>query len=137
MSLLCNFYWSSNMQLLILLSKLLVKIKRSVFVVHKDKQKLRFWKLFTERRFCGRKLIKLKNCDCNLTPLFLYLLKKYSKLDLKTFLFLFVHLKTMIFSIYLAVKSVFFWKSSLLLNKSYCVCTILCLIVEEWGGEVE
>ena len=45
------FYLSSNMQVLGLLSKLLKKIKR-------------FWKLFTERSICERKLIKLKIFDC-------------------------------------------------------------------------
>ena len=39
-----------------LLAKLPVKIKRSeIFAVKIDMQKLSFWKLFTERNFCGKK----------------------------------------------------------------------------------
>ena len=66
-----NFYWSSDIEVLSLLSKLLVKIKGSeVFIVYDDTQKLSFWKLFWERSFRGRKLMKLEICDCTLNMSF-------------------------------------------------------------------
>ena len=119
-----NFYWWSIMQRLSLLFKLLVKIKRSeVFAIHNNMQKLRFCKLFTERSFRGRKLIKLKICDCKRKPYTSFSLSTSKVLQsrFENVLISFCSFKdnglklldssSTTFSSYLAVRSVFFWKT--------------------------
>ena len=133
-----KFYWLSIMQGLSLLSKLLVKIKRSeVFAIHNDMQKLRFCKLFTERSFRRRKLIKLKICDCKRKPYTSFSLStskvlqsRFENVPISFCSFKDNGLKLLdssstTFSSYLAVRSVFFWKNSQLFSKFYCVCMFL------------
>ena len=106
-----------------MLSKLLVKIKRSeVFAIHNDMQKLRFCKLFTERSFRRRKLIKLKICDCKRKPYTSFSLStskvlqsRFENVPISFCSFKDNGLKLLdssstTFSRYLAVRSVFFWK---------------------------
>ena len=82
--------------------------------MHNEKKILSFWKLITENfRGTKLKLMKLKICDRTyLTSLFLYLLWKYSRVDLKISLFLFVCLKTMICKYWIPDLQHFEWFSS-------------------------
>ena len=54
-----------------LLSKLLIKIKRSdFFTINNNMQKLNSWKLFTKSSFCNKQLMKLKVCGCKTSSSF-------------------------------------------------------------------